>query len=120
MFTIFLYFRFLINAILSILISKMSQSVLHLAFPITSRQSNSSPQSTEEPQPEEDLLNYQKKRRIFCLGQEKRKSIFLYKDSNDIFAVQSVLFQIALTSSTRQPRKKVNILTKKSFQKRLM
>merc|ERR1711993_101955 len=46
--------------------------------------------------------------------------MFLYKDSNDIFAVQSVLFQIALTSSTRAPRKKVNILTKNPFQKRPM
>ena len=46
--------------------------------------------------------------------------MFLYKDPNDIFTVQSVLFQIALTSSTRQPRKKVNILTKNPFQKRPM
>ena len=45
----------------------MSQSVLYLAFPITSRQSNSSPQPKEDPI-EEDLLNYQKKRQIFCLG----------------------------------------------------
>merc|ERR1712141_370590 len=37
-----------------------------------------------------------------------------------ISSLQSVLFQIALTSSTRQPRKKVNILTKNPFQKRPM
>ena len=46
----------------------MSQSVLHLAFPISSRQSDdSSPQFTEEPS-DEDLLNYQEKGQIFCLG----------------------------------------------------
>ena len=52
--------------------------------------------------------------------QERRQSLFLYKDQNDIFSVQSVLFQIALTSSSGQPRKKVNILTKNPFQKRPM
>ena len=46
----------------------MSQSVLHLAFPISSRQSDdSSPQFTEEPS-DEDSLNYQEKGQIFCLG----------------------------------------------------
>ena len=54
--------------------------------------------------------------------QERRQSLFLYKDPNDIFSVQSVLFQIALTSSSGQPllgqpRKKVNILTKNPFLK---
>ena len=57
--------------------------------------------------------------------QERRQSLFLYKDPNDIFSVQSVLFQIALTSSSGQPllgqpRKKVNILTKNPFLKRPM
>merc|ERR1712156_1332785 len=84
---------------------------------------DSSPQS---PQPsDEDLLNYQEKGQIFCLDQERRQSLFLYKDPNDIFSVQSVLFQIALTSSSGQPLlgqpcQKVNILTKNPFQKKPM
>merc|ERR1739844_868533 len=98
---------------------KMSQSVLHLAFPISSRQSDDSSPQSPEPS-DEDLLNYQEKGQIFCLDQERRQSLFLYKDQNDIFSVQSVLFQIALTSSSGQPRKKVNILTKNPFQKRPM
>ena len=92
MLAIFLYLRFLRNAVLSILMSKMSsQSVLHLAFPITSRQSNSSSQPNEDP--EEDLLNYQKKRQIFCLGvcQVKNfKRIWLNK-SPSIYSQFSIL-----------------------------